>query len=216
MNKTDPKALESRTSEPMRNSWNCLFVSKSARTTTRVSRKLGKRFLASESGIASVEFGLFFTILLVLCTGSFDIVYMISARRDADRASMLATRVLVTCPNTTCILDTMDKYYKRRANVLWRYPEAEVGISMIERISGAIILCSGTGKTLDADVKATAMNLFRDDDVGAAVTIKAPYTSIMPKELFGPNGVLKYMSTTGKVSYRAYTVDVFANNGKVC
>ena len=168
-----------------------------------------QRFRRAESGIASVEFALFSTVLMLLFAGGLDLVYMVSAKRDTDRASMLIARAMTSCSSSSCMSDLINTYVPREANALIRYPTATIDLYMIQRQSGNIQTCSGTQRVLtDADVITTAKNIMRDDDVGAAVVMTTTYTSFLPKALLGYIG--------SGVSYRKYTVDVMGNIGSVC
>ena len=172
-----------------------------------VPRKL---FFQEESGVASVEFALLGTVLLLMFAGGFDIVYMVAAKRDADRASMLIAHAMATCSNSSCMSDLINTYLPRKANALIRYPNATIEVYMIQNQSNTIKPCSGTSTTLtDAELIASAKNLLRDDDVGAAVMMKTNYTSILPTALLG------YISPSG-VTYSGRTVDVMGNIGGVC
>ena len=169
-----------------------------------------KGFQRSQSGVAAVEFALISTVLLLLFAGGVDLVYMVSAKRDTDRASMLIAHAMATCSNSSCMSDLINSYAPRKANALIRYPNATVNLYVIQRQSGAIKVCSGTGQVLtDSDVLASAQKILRDDDVGSAVILTASFTSILPKAL------MSYISASG-ATYRRYTVDVMSNAGAAC
>ena len=167
-------------------------------------------FLSDKTGIASVEFALLSTVVLLMFAGGFDIVYMVSAKRDTDRASMLIAHAMASCSNSSCMSDLINSYSPRRANALVRQSSATVEIYMIQKQDDVIKSCSGTKTTLaDADLITTAKNLLRNNDVGSAVLIKTSYNSILP------NAVLSYISPTG-VTYSGRTVDIMGNIGPVC
>lgn len=169
-----------------------------------------KSFRREEAGVASVEFALLSTVLLLMFAGGFDLVYMVGAKRDADRASMLIAHAMATCPNSSCMSDLINTYLPRKANALIRYPNAAVELYMIQEQSNTIKPCSGTSTTLtDAALIASAKNLLRDDDVGSAVIVKTNYVSMFP------NAILGYISASG-VTYSGRTVDVMGNIGAVC
>jgi Flp pilus assembly protein TadG len=169
-----------------------------------------KCFRRDKTGVASVEFALLGTVLLLIFAGSFDVVYMVSARRDADRASMLIAHAMATCPNSSCMSELINTYLPRKANALIRYPTAPLDIYLIQNQNGTIKPCSGTSTTLSDDkLIASAKNLLRSDDVGSAVMMTTSYLSILPSAL------LTYISPSG-VSYTGRTVDVMGNVGAVC
>lgn len=167
-------------------------------------------FRTEQSGLASVEFALLSTVLLLLFAGGFDLVYMVSAKRDADRASTLLAHAMATCPSSSCMSALINSYSPRQANALVRYPNASLKLYMIQNQNGTIKPCSGTDTILtDAKIIASAKSVLRDDDVGSAVMLTTTYTSILPKAL------LSYISATG-ATYTGRTVDVMGNIGAVC
>lgn len=169
-----------------------------------------QRLRRSESGIASVEFALISSVMLLMFAGGYDLVYMVGAKRDADRASMLIARAMATCTNSSCMSDLINTYIQRKANALVRYPNASVDMYMIQRQSSQIQICAGTQRTLtDADVINTAKNIMQDEDVGSAVVMSITYKSILPVAF------TSYISNSGVV-YRKYTIDVMNHAGAVC
>lgn len=173
-------------------------------------RLFRRHFCREESGVASVEFAILSTVLLLMFAGGFDLVYMAAAKRDADRASMLIAHAMATCPNTSCMSDLINTYLPRKANALVRHPNAEMEIYMIQNQDNVIKPCSGTSTTLsDAKLIASAKSLLRDNDVGSAVMMTTRHTSIFPHAL------LNYISSSG-VTYSGRTVDVMGNVGSVC
>jgi Flp pilus assembly protein TadG len=167
-------------------------------------------FRACHSGVASIEFALLGTVLLVLFAGAFDLVYMVSAKRDADRASTLIAHAMATCSDSSCMSALVNSYSPRQANALTRYPNASISLYMIQNQSGTIKPCSGTDTTLtDSKIIASAKSILRDNDVGSAVMLTTTYTSILPKVVLG------YISATG-ATYTGRTVDVMGNIGAVC
>lgn len=168
------------------------------------------RFRTEQSGLASIEFALLSTVLLLLFAGGFDLVYMVSAKRDADRTSTLLAHAMATCPNSSCMSALINSYSPRQANALVRYPNASVKLYMIQNQNGTIKPCSGTDTILtDPKIIASAKSILRDDDVGSAVMLTTTYNSILPKALLG------YISATG-ATYTGRTVDVMGNIGAVC
>lgn len=169
-----------------------------------------RRFRTEQSGLASIEFALLGSVLLLLFAGGFDLVYMVNAKRDADRASTLIARAMASCPNSSCMSALINSYSPRQANALVRYPNAAIKLYMIQDQNNVIKPCSGTDTTLvDASTIASAKTIMRDDDVGSAVMLTTTYTSILPKALMG------YISATG-ATYTAHTIDVMGNIGAVC
>lgn len=169
-----------------------------------------RQFRTATTGVASIEFALLSTVLLILFAGGFDLVYMVGARRDADRAAVLVAHAMATCPTSSCIPDLIYTYIKRETNALVRYPSAKIDLYMIQRQNGQIQTCNGTQKLLtDSDVIASAKNILQDNDVGTAVILTTTYTSILP------NALMSYISASG-VTYRRYAVDVMSNVGPLC
>ena len=167
-------------------------------------------FRNEQSGSASIEFALLSTVLLLIFAGGFDLVYMVSAKRDADRASTLLAHALATCPNSSCMSTLINSYLPRKANALVRYPNASIKLYMIQRQNGTIKPCSGTDTILtDAKIITSAKSILRDNDVGSAVVLTTTYNSILPKAL------LNYASETG-ATYTGRTVDIMGNIGAVC
>lgn len=174
-----------------------------------------RSFRREESGVASIEFALLGTVLIVMFTGGFDLVYMISAKRDTDRASMLIAHAMATCPRSSCMSDFINTYLPRQKNALVRYPSASIELYMIQYFKIGNQLpelkpCSGTNTTLnDEKLKVTAKSVLKINDVGSAVLVKTKYTSLFPY------AVGKYISS-GTQEYEGRTVDVMANIGSLC
>ncbi|GEP10750.1 TadE/TadG family type IV pilus assembly protein [Methylobacterium gnaphalii] len=166
-----------------------------------------KCFRREQSGVASVEFALLSSVLLLILMGGFDLVYMVSAKRDADRASVLIARAMTSCSASSCVQDFIQSYLPREANALIRYPNASVDLYGIQYVGGQLKTCFGKDDSplSDSAVIALAKTIMRDKDFGAAVTLTTTYTSILPKFLVG------YISSAG-ASYSRYTVDVMRNN----
>lgn len=167
-------------------------------------------FRSSRSGVASIEFALLGAVLLLLFAGAFDLVYMVSAKRDADRASTLIAHAMATCSDSSCMSALINSYSPRQANAFMRYPNASISLYVIQNQNGTIKSCSGTDTTLtDGKIIVSAKNILRDGDVGSAVILTTAYVSILP------NAILNYISATG-ASYTGRTVDVMKNIGTVC
>ncbi|KTS28746.1 hypothetical protein NS228_07935 [Methylobacterium indicum] len=167
-------------------------------------------FLRSVRGTASVEFAVISSLALLMFMGTHDIVFMVNTKRDVNRASVVIARAMSTCSSSSCMSDLIDAYIKRRANTFVRYPGATIDMYMIQRSGGTVKVCSGTRTTLtDADVIASAGNIMRDGDIGAAVIISSTYTSVLPRF------VKTYISPSG-VSYRGYAIDVMTNANAIC
>ncbi|BAQ45349.1 Flp pilus assembly protein TadG [Methylobacterium aquaticum] len=167
-------------------------------------------FVRGSRGTASVEFAVISSLALLMFMGTHDIVFMVNTKRDVDRASVVIARAMSTCQNSSCMSDMIDAYIKRRANTFVRYPSATIDMFMLQKNGGSVKVCSGTRTALtDADVLASAGNIMRDGDIGAAVIISSTYNSVLP-------GFVKtYISPSG-VSYRGYAIDVMTNANAVC
>jgi Flp pilus assembly protein TadG len=167
-------------------------------------------FRTNSSGAASVEFALISTVLLLLFVAGIDFVLLVSAKRDADRASMLIAHAMATCPNSSCMSDFIGKYSPRKANALVRQPSAALEMYMIQNQNGTIKPCSGIETQLtDSKLIASAKNVLRHNDVGSAVVMTTSYKSMFPNYLMG------YISSSG-ISYSGRTIDVMGNIGSVC
>lgn len=176
----------------------------------RLSPRSLRSFRRAESGIASVEFALLSTVLLMMFAGGFDVAYMVGAKRDADRASMLIAHAMATCSSSSCMSEFINTYLPRKSNALIRYPSAAIELYLIQNQSSTIKSCSGTSTTLtDSKIIASATSLLRTDDVGSAVILTTSYTSMLP------NMVLGYIKSAGE-TYSGRTVDVMGNVGAVC
>lgn len=158
-----------------------------------------------------MEFALLSTVLLLMFAGGFDIVYMVGAKRDADRASMLIAHAMASCPDSSCISTLGDIYQQRKANALIRYPNASVEYYMIQNQYNEINPCSGKLTTLtDTKLITTAKNILRHGDIGSAVLVKTNYVSMFP------NAVSSYITSSG-VTYSGRTVDVMRHiDGALC
>ena len=182
-------------------------------SSTRQVRRHG--FAEESRGSAVVEFAFLATILLVCVAGAFDLISISAANREIERSTTQVAGIITSCPPPTtpgfgsCVTDTIRQYTDRKINALIRYPDMSLSIVQINKVAGAIKVCSGTATYLEADVQTKAISVMSDKDVAFAVTMYVTY-----KPQFSV--LTKLFTGTSTNNLRGFTIAVQQSNAVIC
>ncbi|MGY2051012.1 hypothetical protein [Methylobacterium sp. JK268] len=173
-----------------------------------------RRLVRDRRGSVAIEFGLVALILIALAAGGLDLANIASLNRDIERSTTQIAAAITSCPASStpgylsCTTDTIQQYTDRKANALVRTPGAALTIMQVNRISGKIRVCAGTGTYLDPDVTTSAMAVMSDKDVAIVVVMAMTYTPYL--------GLTARFTGAAASALRGYTVAVQASNVQLC
>ncbi|KQT61114.1 hypothetical protein ASG52_17960 [Methylobacterium sp. Leaf456] len=181
----------------------------------RARLRTPRDWLADRDGSVLVEFAVLSIVLLMFSAAGVDLANIAGYHREIERSTTQIAAAITSCPPSStpgyvsCTTDTIKDYTARKANTLIRFPTMELSIMQINKVSGAIRVCAGTGTYLDADIKTRALAVLDDKDVAIVVVMSMNYLAFLPV-------LTKLYVGSGSKTLRGFTIAVQASNAQVC
>lgn len=152
------------------------------RRLARIFRRGSRRgIVRDQSGVAAVEFAFISTAMFAMLSGAVDLTYAITIQRDLNRIAAEIAMALASCPDESCLTQTIQSIGPRRPSIAPALPTIEIGMAYFQEKNNAIDGNSmgGTMTFLPPDMNARALTLLGDLDHGVAVRVSYTHRPII-------------------------------------